>query len=106
MKLICWYCHKPVTGELPDNTIFRGIAICPECIETGKDMEGLDDEIIEALVENAKMRERAIEIAKNTMIFISEGQGIWKEFKQDERSRIASGAKTVMDALAEALREE
>jgi hypothetical protein len=33
MRITCWYCHKNVTNELPDDTIFRGIAVCPECVE-------------------------------------------------------------------------
>lgn len=32
MRLRCWYCHKPVSTELPDDFLFRAIAICPECI--------------------------------------------------------------------------
>jgi hypothetical protein len=32
MRLFCWYCHKSVSSELPDNAIFRAIAVCPECI--------------------------------------------------------------------------
>jgi hypothetical protein len=43
MRIICFYCHKPVSTELPDNTIFRAIATCPECIESGKDK---DDEAV------------------------------------------------------------
>lgn len=39
MKLYCWYCHKPVTNELPINTIFRAIAVCPECIEKSSESE-------------------------------------------------------------------
>lgn len=33
MKILCWYCHKPCSNILPDDTIFRAIAICPECSE-------------------------------------------------------------------------
>lgn len=33
MRITCWYCHKNCTGELPNGTVFRAIAICPECIE-------------------------------------------------------------------------
>jgi len=32
MVLKCFGCGKPVTTEIPDNTIFRGIATCPECL--------------------------------------------------------------------------
>jgi len=32
MRLFCWYCHESVSSELPDNAIFRAIAVCPECI--------------------------------------------------------------------------
>ena len=33
MKLQCWYCYKSVSTELPKETLFRAIAVCPECIE-------------------------------------------------------------------------
>jgi hypothetical protein len=33
MRITCWYCRQPCTQELPKGTIFRGIAICPECTE-------------------------------------------------------------------------
>lgn len=31
MRIKCWYCHKNCTNELPKSTVFRAIAICPEC---------------------------------------------------------------------------
>lgn len=37
MKIYCWYCHKPVSNELPEDSIIRAISICPECIEHEKD---------------------------------------------------------------------
>lgn len=33
MRLFCWICHKSVSNELPDDTVIRATAICPECIE-------------------------------------------------------------------------
>jgi len=33
MRLFCWCCHKSVSNELPDDTVLRAVAICPECIE-------------------------------------------------------------------------
>lgn len=39
MKLFCWYCHKSVSTELPDDTLFRAIAVCPECIEKSSEAE-------------------------------------------------------------------
>ena len=32
MRLFCWYCFKSVSSELPNNTLVRAIAVCPECI--------------------------------------------------------------------------
>ena len=32
MRLFCWYCHRSVSSELPDDTLFRAIAVCPDCI--------------------------------------------------------------------------
>ena len=33
MRLFCWYCHKSVSSELPNDALFRAVAVCPECIE-------------------------------------------------------------------------
>lgn len=32
MRLFCIECGKPVSNELPEETIVRAICICPECI--------------------------------------------------------------------------
>lgn len=37
MRLQCWYCHKPVSSELPKDAIFRAIAVCPECVENSSE---------------------------------------------------------------------
>jgi hypothetical protein len=39
MRFHCFYCHKPVTNELPEESGIRAIAVCPECIKSGKDVE-------------------------------------------------------------------
>lgn len=36
MRYICYFCHKSVTSELPDDAVIRAILVCPECIETKK----------------------------------------------------------------------
>ena len=33
MKLKCFHCGKPVTTILPEDTIFRATATCPECAQ-------------------------------------------------------------------------
>jgi hypothetical protein len=33
MKIRCIICGKPISSELPNDTIFRGTATCPECEE-------------------------------------------------------------------------
>ena len=33
MRIQCWYCHKSVSSELPNESFFRAIAVCPECIK-------------------------------------------------------------------------
>jgi hypothetical protein len=35
MRLFCINCLKSVSTELPDDVVFRAVAICPECIEQG-----------------------------------------------------------------------
>ena len=32
-RLWCWYCHKSVSTGLPEDFLFRAIAVCPECIK-------------------------------------------------------------------------
>jgi energy-converting hydrogenase A subunit M len=39
MRLHCWYCQKSITNELPKDTIFRAIGVCPECIEKHENEE-------------------------------------------------------------------
>ena len=34
MRLRCFSCGKSVSTEVPDDTIFRATAECPECVET------------------------------------------------------------------------
>jgi len=41
MRLLCWYCHKAVSTELTNNTIFRAIAVCPECLAKSDESTGL-----------------------------------------------------------------
>jgi hypothetical protein len=33
MRLLCWFCGKSVSTELPNETVIRAVAFCPECIE-------------------------------------------------------------------------
>ena len=40
MQLLCWYCHTPVSNPLPEDTLFRAIAVCPECIAKSPEAEG------------------------------------------------------------------
>ena len=34
IRMHCWYCHKFVSNELPDDSVFRCISVCPECLAT------------------------------------------------------------------------
>lgn len=36
MRLPCYGCGKSVSNEVPDDTILRACAFCPECIQAGK----------------------------------------------------------------------
>ena len=36
-EIQCWYCHKPITYGISPNMLFRGIAICPECLESSRE---------------------------------------------------------------------
>jgi len=45
MRLICWYCHKRVSSELPEHTVFRAIAVCPECLKDSVEAEDLQVEL-------------------------------------------------------------
>jgi len=35
VRFHCYGCGKSVTSELPDGSVLRAIAICPECLEGG-----------------------------------------------------------------------
>lgn len=36
MRYTCYFCHKSVTSELPDDSVIRAVLVCPECIEAKK----------------------------------------------------------------------
>lgn len=36
MRLHCYFCHKSVSNEVPEETVVRAALVCPECIEAGK----------------------------------------------------------------------
>ena len=33
MKIRCFHCGKPVSSEVPEGTVLRAVAVCPECTE-------------------------------------------------------------------------
>ena len=33
MRLHCHYCGQPVSNEVPETTVFRAVAKCPECVK-------------------------------------------------------------------------
>ena len=33
MRVLCYFCGKSVTSELPDDSVIRATLICPECLE-------------------------------------------------------------------------
>ena len=39
MYLRCIECGKKVSNKVPDDIVFRAIAICPECIQKGDSQE-------------------------------------------------------------------
>ena len=36
MRLICYYCGKSVSSELPEDAVVRALCACPECIQDGR----------------------------------------------------------------------
>ena len=49
MRINCFLCGESVSSEVPDGTVFRAIAECPECIQKGGPMEN-EQLIIEVLM--------------------------------------------------------
>jgi hypothetical protein len=41
MRLFCYNCGKSVSSELGDDAVFRAIAVCPECIESGYELPSI-----------------------------------------------------------------
>ena len=35
MRIHCFECSKSVSSEVPDETILRAVAVCPECLQKG-----------------------------------------------------------------------
>ena len=42
MRIHCHECSKPVSNEVPDDTVLRAVATCPECIEKQPDRAPVD----------------------------------------------------------------
>ena len=55
MRLICFSCGKSVTNELPNDTILRAIATCPECLLKDTD-DALQQRIEELETEKDKLQ--------------------------------------------------
>ena len=36
MRLCCYFCGKWASNEVPEETVVRGVVVCPECIEAGR----------------------------------------------------------------------
>lgn len=51
MRLFCGSCRKSVTNELPDDSVFRATALCPECIEDS------DEECVENVFQHRSPRD-------------------------------------------------
>ena len=64
MRFHCYGCGKSVSSEVPDSTILRAIAWCPECIALEKDQ---DPEILAAA--RAGMKERCALIIEGMEIY-------------------------------------
>jgi len=46
MKIHCFICGKVVSTDIPEVTVFRAIATCPECVEKEPDNRALELENI------------------------------------------------------------
>jgi hypothetical protein len=38
MRFYCFGCGKAISNELPEGSLLRAVAYCPECIESGNDL--------------------------------------------------------------------
>lgn len=56
MRILCLYCNKNCTNELPEGTVFRAIAICPECVEKAPEVQ-LGSEDVSEGAKNTEMEE-------------------------------------------------
>lgn len=73
MRLRCWYCHKAVSTELPDDMLFRAIAVCPECI--AESSEAKEYLLGEAKKGGACMKKIIIEKEEKDTIKLSDVKG-------------------------------
>lgn len=48
MRLYCHGCFKSVSNVVPDNTVLRAVAFCPECIER------VDEKVFSAVIEQMR----------------------------------------------------
>ncbi|MFA7254025.1 MAG: hypothetical protein WC107_05740 [Patescibacteria group bacterium] len=59
MRLLCFSCGKSVTNELPNDTILRAIATCPECLL--KDTDDALQQQVSALTEQLADAEQKLD---------------------------------------------
>ncbi len=62
MRLLCFSCGKSVTNELPNDTILRAIATCPECL-----LKDTDDALQQQVAELQEQHEKDIEFFDECM---------------------------------------
>lgn len=99
MRFHCYGCCAPVSSEVPDDAVLRGISWCPECIEKGRDLENGPNTdrgyLGKALVDNF---EYAVALRDGWVIFCSELEKIGqKYYLATGIARITYGAEQISD---------
>jgi len=76
MRINCFGCGQPVSTEVPDGTVFRGTAECPECCEAKPDPDAIVDRYRRKV---QSIQEVALSIFTQGLAMFDEGVSHWHE---------------------------
>jgi chromosome segregation ATPase len=101
MRIRCNSCGKSVSSEVPDDTVLRAYAECPECIEKRPDYE---DEIARLKVERGALKEAytiAIKDTDRLQAALAEKERKYKSLLEEFDARRFEGGREVAKLLTE-----
>jgi len=79
MRLLCWYCKKSCSSELPSDAVIRGMVICPECIEKNVPEREVVKEFAEKVMADFDSNEEELDYNRCLLSVVNK---LLKEYKE------------------------